>query len=188
MYWGLCTMNEKREFRAKLKALEETREPVADAMIMRRVRGLSEYQKAACVLLYLSIGHEVDTYQLIEQAFSDGKRVCVPRCYTEGIMDAVEISSLSELNPGMYGILEPDVNAPAFDAGQLDLILVPAMAFDRARNRLGRGAGYYDRFLERAEQAVTVGVCRSTRLFDCVPHEPHDKKVDILITEHEVIK
>ena len=181
-------MNDKREFRAKLKTQEEIQNPAADAMIAQRVCDLSEYRQATCILFYLSIGHEVDTYQLIEKAFSDGKRVCVPRCYAGGLMDAVEISSLSDLSPGMYGILEPNANAPAFAANQLDFVLVPGVASDRDRNRLGRGAGYYDRFLERAEQAFTVGVCRSDRLFDRVPHEVHDKKVDVLITELEVIK
>ena len=180
-------MLNKREFRTWLNSRDEKLNPNADEIIVQHVLELSEYKQAKCILFYLSIGHEVNTYQLIEQAFFDGKRVCVPRCYEGGMMDAVEIFSLSDLKRGMYGILEPDANDLAIDPKELELIFVPGMAFDRARNRLGRGAGYYDRFLERAEDAVAVGICRSTRLFDEIPHEPHDKKVDYLVTENETI-
>jgi len=181
-------MQDKREFRAWLKAQPDVNDRTADAVITQRVLDLSEYKQATYVFLYLSIGYEVDTYQLIKCAFSDGKRVCVPRCHAGGVMDAVEISSVSDLQPGMYGILEPDETLPAIDPEKLDFILVPGMAFDRMRNRLGRGAGYYDRFLDRAKDAVTVGVCRSARLFDMIPFESHDKKVDFLITEKETLQ
>ncbi len=179
---------DKKAFRKWLKARHEDANPAADAVIVQRFLWRAEYKNAKCILFYLSIGYEVDTYQLIKQALSDGKRVCVPRCYENGIMDAVEIVSLNALKPGMYGILEPDATAPAIYPNDLDLILVPGMAFDRERNRLGRGAGYYDRYLEQTKRAATIGVCRSSRLFDAIPYEPHDRKVDVLITELEVIE
>lgn len=179
---------EKQKFRAALKAKAEMADHAADEVIAEKFFGLAEYRKATCVLLYLSVGYEVDTYQIVKNALAENKRVCVPRCLGGGVMHAVEITSLEELEPGMYGILEPPKEAPMILPKQLDLILVPGMAFDRSRNRLGRGAGYYDRYLEQAPQAVTVGICRTSRLFDTVPCELHDRAVDILITEREVVE
>lgn len=181
-------MQTKQEFRAKLKARADAVDRSADAIITERVLNLDSFKRANCILAYISIGYEVDTYRLIECALSIGKRVCVPRCYVGGVMDAVEIFSISDLKPGMYGIPEPDADSPAVDPSELDFILVPGMAYDRARNRLGRGAGYYDRFLERSQQATTVGVCRGNRLFDAIPHEAHDKQVDFVVTEHEMLQ
>ena len=73
------------------------------------------------------------------------------------------------------------------DPCELDLVIVPGVAFDRKKNRLGRGKGYYDRFLEQAKNAKTIGICKSDRLFDHVPTDAHDRKMDALITETEIL-
>lgn len=179
--------NSKTEFRRMLKARGNRPCAVSDHTIVNRVISHEWYQKSACVMLYLSIGHEVDTCELLSHAWNVGKRVFVPRCHAGGIMDAVEIFSRDDLQRGMFDILEAKAELPAADPTILDLIIVPAMAFDREKNRLGRGAGYYDRFLEQAYRAKTIGICRSDRLFDTVPCEEHDCKMDALITENEIL-
>jgi len=178
--------NPKAEFRRMLKARETRSDAAADRVITNRVVAHKWYQSAACVMLYLSIGHEVDTSGLLDHALNAGKRVFVPRCHADGIMDVVEIFGRDDLQSGMFGISEPKPHLSKANPHELDLVIVPAMAFDRGKNRLGRGKGYYDRFLEQASRAKTIGICRSDRLFDTVPFEEHDRKMDALITEYEI--
>ena len=148
----------------------------------------SEYKHAECVFVYISVGDEVSTGKLISKMFSDGKRVCVPLCYGKGIMDAVEISSEEELVPGKYNIPEPADKTRVVDASELDLIIVPGVAFDEKGLRLGRGGGYYDRFLKNAVNAKKVAVCRDINFVEEVPHEDHDESVDIIISETRIKK
>lgn len=171
-----------------LKELPNEANSFEDDAIIARVLELPIYQSAQCMLLYLSVGHEVNTANLIDNALKSGKRVCVPRCFAGGVMDAVEISRIDDLVPGRFNIPEPRKELLPINPQELDLIVVPGMAFDRNRNRLGRGAGYYDRFLERADHAVTIGICRSTRLFDSVPVDSHDNQMDVLVTAREVMQ
>ena len=179
--------NLKSEFRAMLKTRGTNPNTVADETIVGHVIGHTWYQDAERVMLYLSIGHEVDTKRLLAHAFSAGKRVFVPRCLPNGIMDAVEIFGQDDLQTGMYGILEPKSQLPKGSPHELDLIVVPGVAFDRMKNRLGRGKGYYDRFLEQADHAKTIGICRNDRVFDAVPVDAHDRKMDAVITENEIL-
>ena len=177
----------KSEFRAMLKARETRPDPTADHAIIDRVIGHTWYQNAASVMLYLSVGHEVETDALLSHAWGAGKRVFVPRCFPDGIMDAIEIFGREDLQSGMYGIPEPKSHLKKGDPRALDLIVVPGVAFDRERNRLGRGKGYYDRFLAQSAQAKTIGICRNDRLFASIPVDTHDRKMDVVITENEIL-
>jgi 5-formyltetrahydrofolate cyclo-ligase len=98
------------------------------------------------------------------------------------------VHSLADLEEGYMGILEPPENelvAPK----DLDMIFVPGLAFDRNGERLGRGAGYYDRLLAEPDiRAVLCGVCYDVQVMDCVPHEPRDHRVDMLVTESELLR
>lgn len=179
--------NPKAEFRRMLKAQKTRVDAAADKTIIDRLISHEWYQAATCVMLYLSIGHEVDTNRLLDHALGAGKRVFVPRCHADGIMDAVEIFERNDLQSGMFGILEPKADLTQAPHDAIELIIVPGMAFDREKNRLGRGAGYYDRFLDRACSAKTIGICRNDRLFAQIPCEPHDHKMDALITEIEIL-
>ncbi len=179
--------NSKYEFRHMLKTREIRADAKADTVISNCVIEHAWYQTSVCVMLYLGIGHEVDTQRLLEHALAHGKRVFVPRCHADGVMDAVEIFGKDDLQSGMFGILEPKDSLKKANPCELDLVIVPGVAFDRKKNRLGRGKGYYDRFLEQAKHAKTIGICRNDRLFDQVPTDAHDRKMDALITETEIL-
>ena len=142
---------------------------------------------AALVFCYVGDGWEVPTAGIIESLLADGIRVCVPRCRNDGekgIMDAVEITSLSDLHRGMYDLLEPDEDAPAVDPASITLAIVPATAFDTAGYRLGRGGGYYDRFLTLLQpDCVTVGLAYDAFVLDAVPKEEYDLAVTHILTE-----
>lgn len=184
-------MNKKemRELmRARVSEIPEEKRFHEDTAIYENTMSLSEWTLAGNVFVYVGIGCEVSTGVLIEKLISDGKRVCVPLCRGKGEMDAVYISSPDALRPGRYGIPEPQECGEKALPEELDIIIVPGVAFGLDGTRLGRGAGYYDRFLSRAEKAKKIALCREAALEESVPTEPHDEKVDIIVSERRIVK
>jgi 5-formyltetrahydrofolate cyclo-ligase len=103
-------------------------------------------------------------------------------------MDAVQITGLDkDLVKNGFGILEPRKEAEPADIRKIDLILVPGVAFDRLGNRLGHGKGFYDRFLESCNNAYTIGIAYDFQVFNNIPCELHDKKMDAITTESGVL-
>lgn len=182
---------EKRELRKLLcKKLDSlTEEEIAHGNKKIEENFLSlDFENAESAFVYVSAGREVETREIIQSLLERGVRVAVPRCLGKGEMVATQIESLDELSVGMYGLLEPESSAPEISPEKLSLIVVPGLAFDESGGRLGRGAGYYDRFLEKAESALKVGLCREECLLSKVPTDEHDKRVHIVITEERIIK
>lgn len=145
-------------------------------------------KKGEKVFIYISFEDETETRGITEELLRRGVLVYVPLCHGKGEMDAVQITSISELSAGMYGIPEPPRSALKISPSGLSLIVVPGVAFGKDRSRLGRGAGYYDRFIEKAENAKTVALCREINLYETVPCEAHDRSVDVIITEDRMIR
>ena len=139
---------------------------------------------ARSVLVFLGDEGEPDLDGLIGRAIGRGVRVSAPRMdWDARTMDAVPLSDLGSTETRRHGIREP-IEAPSIKPDELDLILVPGVAFDASGGRLGRGAGFYDRFLERAgEGPLLVGVCFETQVIGSVPQETHDRGVDALVSE-----
>ncbi len=138
---------------------------------------------AKTVFLYLSFGTEVETLSLAAALIERGKRVAVPLCDTKTRrMQAVLLPAMTCLREGSYGILEPDVDAKAIPQEEIEVILVPALAFDKAGYRLGYGGGYYDKFLE-GFSGRTIGLAFLDCVTDSLPREEFDKPVDEVITE-----
>ena len=156
--------------------------------IYRRLIDMPAYQLARCIACYVSIKNEVDTRTVIQKAIGGGKRVGVPVTRADRGMDFQAIAGLSDLRPVHYGLREPVPNPKmVLLPHTIDLILVPGIAFDRLGHRIGSGGGYYDRFLVRTE-AVRIGLSYGFQIIDRVPAEPHDVKMDLIITENEVIR
>ena len=149
--------------------------------ITNRVLASAEWQKAGTLLLFYPLADEVDVRPLIQEAFQSGKQVLLPVCKGEEL-ELHLYEGEESLRMGVYGIMEP--TGPAFPEGNYDeiqLAIIPGMAFDRAGHRLGRGKGYYDRLLPKLKNARKVGICWAFQLLDEVPNDPHD------ISVHEVI-
>lgn len=181
--------SELRELmRIRVSEIPEEKRLSQDAAIYENAMSLSEWEKAKNVFVYVGVGCEVRTDALAERLISDGKQVCVPLCRGKGEMDAVYIPDLDCLKPGRYGIPEPETCGVKAIPEELDVIIVPGVAFGIDGTRLGRGAGYYDRFLSRAAKAKKIALCREAALEKTVPTEPHDEKVDIIVSEQRVIK
>ena len=161
----------------------------ADKSISQRLIAMSEFRAAESIFIFVGVGHEIDTSLIIEHALGAGKHVYVPYCLGNGIMVAARLNSLSELRRGLYGIPSVSEENPVTEPREVNLIIVPAVCYDRRGNRLGRGGGYYDRYLELvSEDTVSVGVCRSPQLLDSLRVMPHDRQVDIVVTDKEVIR
>lgn len=155
-----------------------------DVDIAAQVRRLWQYQSNAVLLVYVSTAIEVDTFRIIRQALEDGKRVAVPRCVPDTRnMEFYYINSIDELSPGMFGVLEPEVNPDRlYNERDGGLCLVPAFSYDWNGFRLGYGKGYYDRFLSRFEGNI-VGICYSECVQRSLPHGRYDRPVELLVTE-----
>ncbi len=163
----------KQSLRAELRQRYRT---VAPCDLSDAVRALSLYRSAQTVALYYAGGFEVSVTGLLQDT---DKCLLLPRCRADGM---VFCRYDGRLSPDRFGIPSP-VTEP-WD-GPVDLMLVPALAFDRQGCRLGRGGGFYDRALAEYEGA-TLGVIRDEFLLEQLPVEAHDRKVDQILTEKGV--
>lgn len=181
------TKSELRQLsKEKNKTISKSEKEAIDKKISENFLSLD--MESGKVFVYVSFGDEIETRGIIDSFIKEKCEVFVPLCREKGEMEAKRIVSLSELTPGKYGIPEPPESAETIDPSELSLIVVPGLAFGRDFSRLGRGAGYYDRFLEKAEKATKVALCREMNLYETVPCEEHDRKVDIIVTEERIIK
>ena len=142
------------------------------------------FLRADTVMAYAAIPPEVNLSPVLEAILAAGKTLVLPRCEQDGIMTARRIGDLRQLISGAYGILEPKPDAPVVSAAEIDLVLVPGLAFDRTGRRLGRGKGYYDRFLADF-RGKAMGICG--QLMPEIPVEQHDITMDAVATDHGII-
>lgn len=157
--------------------------------IARRVYALEAWRRAGIVHLYVgALDGEVETREIAHEAWLGGKRVACPVVrWDPPRLDHHEIGSLGELAVDSRGMWEPDPSvAPPVDPAAIDLVVAPGLAFDREGNRIGFGAGFYDRFLASID-APAVALAYSLQVFDAVPHGEHDVPVDWIVTENETI-
>lgn len=173
----------REELLARIDAFPADYLEESDGAILTNILSHPAYERAERLMVYFSVGKEVSTLPVIAHALAFGKRVALPRCAGGGKMNAlfVDPDGLSGLVPSRFGIPEPGEGEIA-DPASFDLILVPALAFSRDGTRLGRGGGYYDRYLARAG-GFTMGLCRGKLFYGALPGESHDIRVDCVVTE-----
>lgn len=156
--------------------------------ILQNLLSLTEYRGARLVHSFVSMPGEVDTRALIEEALASGKRVAVP-VVEAGRKDLrhAEISALADLRPeGAWGLYQPPPErVRPVAAGEIGLVVTPGLAFDPQGNRVGFGAGYYDRFL-RGVVAPKVAVAYAFQVLPAVPVTGQDVPVDLIVTEERV--
>ncbi|HBF77741.1 MAG TPA: 5-formyltetrahydrofolate cyclo-ligase [Clostridiaceae bacterium] len=155
--------------------------------ICQQILNWDIFQKSKSVMLYSSIRNEVDLSAVVEKLLMDKKTVIFPKSIklNKRLVPCI-IKSISDLKLGSYGIMEPEENFIA-NKGEIDLILVPGVAFNPQGYRIGYGAGYYDRFLE-GFKGITAGIAYSFQItdFNCI-HE-HDAQLNYIITENAIQK
>lgn len=176
----------RKEILEKLKSQSKEQILKKSRVIKDKLFGLEDFKRAKCVIAYVSQSEEVDTHMLIDESIRMGKIVGVPvveRGKRELIISQIS-DRVRQLEIGPYGLSQPkrdEIRPISF--GEMELILVPGLAFDERGNRLGRGKGYYDRFLKKLPKAaLTVGLCFDFQKMESVPALPHDIPVRKLIS------
>lgn len=173
---------QREEIRRRIKKLTPGYCLISDKAICLSILSLPVYRNASCIFCYVSTVKEVDTHPIIQDAWTSGKRIAVPRCISEGIMEAFEIRSWEDLTNGKYQIPEPKAHCALVTPPEIDFAILPCLSCDRKKNRLGHGGGYYDRYLMNTTFPAAA-VCREQILLDHVCHEPHDRPMDMVVTE-----
>lgn len=171
--------------RAKRRAMMADEVKEKCAKIQNSLFSLDCFKNAETVCTFISVFKEPDTVEIIHRLWDEGKKVIVPITDTEtNTLSLSYIESMSDLQKGTFGIPEPAVIKPAAES-EIDLILVPGLAFDREGGRMGFGKGYYDRLLEKTA-AVKIGLCYEFQLSPKIPTEAHDVPMDIIVTEEKI--
>ncbi len=167
----------------KRDELDKEAKKFMDDKIIEKLINSEEYKKARGIFTYIGFGSEIDTKIIIKDALKLGKQVYVPKIFNKEML-LIRIDSLENLVKSSYGILEPIGEENDFDIDKLDLIVMPGVAFDEEFNRLGYGAGYYDKFLDKNNlKCSKIALAYELQVLDSLEVEEHDKKVDQIITE-----
>ena len=192
----------RRTAREKLKKNSPNRE-WKSAIIWKRLEKIIQFQIALNtkkLMLYLDFDHEVETTRFLTPILGIPKignpksisKVIIPRCEARNIIPYF-LFSLDELAPGHFGILELEKKrrqsfCHKVSPEDISTVLVPGLAFDIHGNRLGRGKGYYDRFLPTlSESTVTIGLAFECQVFDRIPVGPDDRPMAMVVTEERII-
>lgn len=171
----------KKELRTIIKTLKKqhTTEDLdrQSAVICQKIEQHPDFIKAERVMLYNALPDEVRTADLIAR-WRDKKTIVLPTVVGDDIIP-VALNNDTAFAVGDFNILEPQ-NEPY--TGDFDLIIVPGVAFDPQGNRMGRGKGYYDRFLVKYPAVKKIGICFDFQLVDEIPAEPHDIRMDEVVS------
>lgn len=161
-------------------------------LLLEHLLTLAEVREATSIFLFASFRTEVDTMAMIGQFLSEGKRIFLPVVDRENHrLVLYEIRNMEELSAGYMGIPEPSVRTDerliAID--DIDLAIIPGAAFDERGNRIGYGGGYYDILLSGLKKRIPIiAVAYEEQIVESVPSEPHDIRVDIIVTDRRVIR
>jgi len=202
---GRAKAQARRNVSVALANLTPGRRRSAGLAVARRLARLQIVRRARTLMAFLSLPTEIDTWPILRWAWTEGKRVAVPRVeppltgrekdlagheIVPVVLEPADVAGLADhpaVRPGALGILEvPD--APALPAAEIDLVLAPCQAVDRAGNRLGKGGGFYDRFLARPDlRAAVIAVAFQEQVIDEVPVTENDRRVARIVTDAETI-
>ncbi len=185
-------MSAKSELRQRLrKILAEISPETQESKSLRACHRLfeqPEYLRAEVIMVFLSLPNEIDTHALVLRAWQDRKRVLAPKVsWSQRRMLPVEIRSLTDdLTTTQMGLREPVAGIP-FPVSLIDLVIVPGLGFDEYGHRLGRGRGFYDRFLAHPEfQGTACALAFEEQVLPRIPAGPLDRPVDMLVTDEKV--
>lgn len=187
-------MEEKRKIRDRVleqrNALPKREREEKSRVICRKVCGMPEYLQAEYLLLYRSFRSEVETKELMEDAWRKGKKVYLPRVKGKEL-EFCKVRVWDDLEKGIFGIEEPKKQCEVLDPNIKEkdmLMIMPGVAFDRRRRRIGYGGGYYDRYLKMRPDLKTVAVCFECQIQEEIPEEEHDICPVVIITEKNILK
>lgn len=182
----MTRQEEKQQLRAVMRArerqLSDRYRRESDQAIAAHLTAMPEYQDAGTIFCFVGTPHEIDTRPILKNALAAGKRLCVPLCTGPGMMELRQITTLSQLSPGAYGIPEPPEDAPTVSVDETDFAILPCLTCNHLGHRLGQGQGYYDRFLAHYRSGAVL-LCREKLIREEIPLEPHDYPIPWVLTE-----
>jgi 5-formyltetrahydrofolate cyclo-ligase len=177
----------RRRILERRDAIDTSERAERSARIASRLRSLPEVERARTVMAFWSFGSEVETGPLIRALHEAGTRVALPRIQGRDVA-AVDYAPGDPVAPTGFGAMEP-TGGEVLEPGDVDLVIVPGVAFDRAGGRVGYGGGFYDRFLRRTRPEVpAIAIAFADQIAERVPAGRADRRVDAVVTEDEVIR
>lgn len=174
----------RQQVRAQLNAIMPTQREAASREICSRLRQQAIWQSAGSILFFAPTADEPDIWPLVEESLAAQKTVALPRFSAEhsGYV-ARQVRDLErDIRIGRFQIREPDASCLELELSRFDLILVPGVAFDHSGRRLGRGQGYYDRWLRDAQATTLCGVAFEEQWLEEIPAEEHDITMQLVVT------
>ena len=185
---GLAKKELRTRLKANLAALSPDEVRQRSRQACNSLVAQPEFERSETVMVFLSLPMEINTTLLVLRAWQEGKRVLAPRVsWEQRRMMPVEIRSLTEdIEETQWSLRQPLQGDPV-PLSMIDLVVVPGLGFDRAGNRLGRGRGFYDRFLAHSEfTGSTCAIAFEEQVVEAIPADLHDIRVDMLITDQQV--
>jgi 5-formyltetrahydrofolate cyclo-ligase len=179
----------RKEILASRDRIPPTVKKIKDKAVEERLFGLDAIKSAKTLFLFASFRSEVDTFGMIRRSLGEGRKVVLPRVEGKDL-GLYAIRSVDELVPGYMQIPEPSVltGDRKVNINDVDAVIVPGAAFDLSGNRIGYGGGFYDRLLAELQKPVPViAPTYEEQVIDSVPADPHDKKVNIIVTDRQDI-
>ena len=175
----------RSQMRRMRRALSAEAQREAEEAVFARVSALSVYRRARTVMAYAAARGELPLGRVFADVLAAGKTLVLPRCACEGVMHGHRVDAPDRLVKGAYGILEPK-EAEAYQDEANALCLVPGLAFSADGARLGYGKGYYDTFFAR-HPVLKLGLCYDFQLVPQVPTQPHDVRMDGVLTDKRLV-
>jgi 5-formyltetrahydrofolate cyclo-ligase len=179
----------RRQLQNRLLAIPSEQRGEKSRKACRNLLSISDFQSASTIMMYLSLPHEADTSEAILHAWQLGKVVAVPKIsWQQRHMMPVQIHSLETgFSTSASGLRNPIAGVP-MPFEDIDLVVTPAVGFDKKGNRLGRGGSYYDRFFANAQlNAARCGFGFAEQIVETIPVTEYDEPVDFLVTDEEII-
>lgn len=181
----------RKETLEKRDAIDIQSRKEKDLIIKQSLFALPEFQSANVIFYFASFRSEVSTLKQIREILGLGKRIVLPAVDKKAKgLRLYEIKDLSELSPGVMGILEPNVpEHREIDINSVDFVVMPGVAFDSRCNRIGYGAGFYDKLLSGLRKQIPlVAIAYEEQIVDAIPSEPHDIRVHKIVTDKRIIR
>ncbi|MGO1469631.1 MAG: 5-formyltetrahydrofolate cyclo-ligase [Tissierella sp.] len=173
----------------KRKKLSKESRDIHSQIIMDKLLSSSYYANSKTIMCFISFSDEVNTHNFIKKAIDDGKRIVVPITFPENKeLKPSILKDFKELEPGFYNILTPKEEFKRFiDPQEIDLVIVPGVAFKKDGYRVGYGGGYYDRFLSKIQNTPTIAIGFDIQVVEDLPIDSFDIPVDYIYTEKNII-
>ena len=179
----------RKQLKQRRKNLAAEARALASQQIVDKILGQAAYQEARLIFSFYPMSTEVQVSLLFEPARQAGKQICFPAVFDQGRMEAYIPRDLDHMGMDPYGFATPDPDRDQkVEPQDIDLVLVPLLGFDRDLYRIGYGGGFYDRYISRIpDSAVLLGVAFACQEVERIPRNAFDQKLDLLISEKEII-